>query len=469
MANSDYTVKGSAAFCQSARLVAAITPLQETFEITAFKVLDIAQPKAGEPALINNEIVSVVSFSPTMITVKRGCADTIPQSHALDSRIWFFQSSTGTDGQEHGATETMSVKVLPKTTSTRVPVEGSPPKEIAFNFRFARPYPPGNVKINGVTFDQTSTVNRNNQTMNVTWAHRDRVLQSDQMIGHTEGSVGPEVGTTYTVKIHTQNGAVVETISGLTLPSWSYTRAEFLSQYGVAMSQNGSPVNGYITLESERDGFTSLQQYRHNFTLVTKLESQIDTLTFSGTVVPSQNVRILAGGTLFTYTTIAGDTLSSVANSISNLINANVNYDALSNSNVVTMSGLGGVAYDVTTEIIDQATLVNSSVTNTSTANATTAQVSEFDFDRPIVSGLVLSVTVNGTKATYVVSGSDTATSALQALRNTLNASVGPVVASVSGANIVLTGVVNTPFTVSASSYVQSQLSVARVLTRTAE
>jgi len=270
MANSDYSVTAtSAPFCPNAQIVNAVGPLTTVFDIENLRSTGVDEILAGEAAMINDEIVKVVSISSTELVVARGCADTIPQAHAAGSRIWFFNDSIGYDGREYAGSETVGVKILPKTASSQVPIEYSPPSALTFNFRFARPYAPGLVEVNGDPFTEVKTINPTNDTLSLTWAHRDRVTQFDQLIDHLATSIGPEAGTTYTVKAHrSSDNSVVRTTTGITGASWTYPLATARSDFGITVGAVGAPVvltDGYLTLEAVRDGYTSWQKYRIDF------------------------------------------------------------------------------------------------------------------------------------------------------------------------------------------------------------
>lgn len=45
--------------------------------------------------------------------------------------------------------------------------------------------------------------------MTFSWRHRDRLLQADTLVDNSADSIGPEPGTTYTVRATTLDGALV--------------------------------------------------------------------------------------------------------------------------------------------------------------------------------------------------------------------------------------------------------------------
>lgn len=74
----------------------------------------------------------------------------------------------------------------------------------------------------------------------LSWHHRDRVLQADQLVDASMGSIGPEPGTTYTARVHL-NGVLVETVAGIaggTLENYSYA-GDGLMRIDVAAVCNG--------------------------------------------------------------------------------------------------------------------------------------------------------------------------------------------------------------------------------------
>ncbi len=79
------------------------------------------------------------------------------------------------------------------------------------------------------------------------WAHRDRLLQADRLIEHDAGSIGPEPGTTTTVRIYhalsntllhtTENLAGTSTVYDLDLVNDATIRVEVESRRGALASR----------------------------------------------------------------------------------------------------------------------------------------------------------------------------------------------------------------------------------------
>lgn len=84
----------------------------------------------------------------------------------------------------------------------------------------------------------------------VTWSHRDRTLQADQLIDTTSTSIGPEPGTTYTVRFY-RGGILRSTITGIATnqATWAPGAA------GVVR----------VEVEAVRNGLVSWQALAHSF------------------------------------------------------------------------------------------------------------------------------------------------------------------------------------------------------------
>lgn len=264
MANADYILRaGGYGFCPMGFLASGILELDTAAVMSGYTSPIPNGIRIGMAAMIGNEIVAVTARTGNDLTIGRGCCDTVPAIHVSGAPIWFFDDSIGRDEVEYAGTETIGVKVLPKTTtSASVPITSSPANELTFNLRFTRPYPPGLVQING---DPWFTVNQSNSGAGLilSWAHRDRITQQDQLIDHTVASIGPEVGVTYTIKVYKADNTLVRTTTGLTADNWPYPWATALADFGASTGLQA----GYMTLVAVRDGLDSFQGYTINFEL----------------------------------------------------------------------------------------------------------------------------------------------------------------------------------------------------------
>lgn len=117
-----------------------------------------------------------------------------------------------------------------------------------------RPYPPGNVQINGSRWPASIGAA---EELAITWAHRDRRQQTVNMIRQDEGSIGPEAGTTYTLRIYGETDTLICTASGITGTSYTYQSATEIADSGLGRLNTSLRVE----LESVRGGLASLQKW----------------------------------------------------------------------------------------------------------------------------------------------------------------------------------------------------------------
>lgn len=258
MASSDYTVRGTGILCPIGKLVSAVNPGATAFVLNGYTGMTI---KPGWAGMIDEEIVSVISVDGMTITVVRGCADTIPAPHAANAAIFFFDNYTSSDQREYIGTATIGVKLLMKTASLSFGMPDAPPNKVVFNTRQARPYAPGRVRVNDAVFWTAGLrLDATTPNFNLTWAHRDRLIQNDVLFGHEEDSIGPETGTTYTLRIF--NLAKVEKWKQEGIEGESFVLGRAVA--AAALGATGD-VAGYLTIEAVRDGLSSWQAYVINF------------------------------------------------------------------------------------------------------------------------------------------------------------------------------------------------------------
>ena len=265
MAMTDYSVRGTGNICPTAMLATAVGAGATTLALVAFSSISITAPVVGSGVLVGNEIMKITEVAGMTITVSRGCADTVPTAHPIGRMLWFFDDAYGFDDREYAATETVGVKVLVKSASRQMGVENAPPNKLTFNSRFARPYPPGKVLVNGGPWYGQAALDADVEELVLTWAHRDRITQGDQLFGHELGNIGPEPGTQYEIEVFTNLGVSVALHTAITGTTYIYTAAQ-------AITDLGAPDNlttlGFLRLRSIRGDFQSWQSYKIDFKIV---------------------------------------------------------------------------------------------------------------------------------------------------------------------------------------------------------
>jgi len=276
MANSDYTARGLAlTFCPAAALSAPIAHLATSMTITGYTSPSPNAIRIGSAAMIGEEIVAIVSQAGSTFGIARGCCDTIPAEHDTGEMVWFFDDFVASDNVEYAATETIGVKPLPRTLSGgSVPIPASPPEGLTFNYRFARPYPPGLMRANGVAWFTPVDLTGATVQIVLTWAERNRVSQMDLLVNHTQATVTPEVGQTYTVRVYDDTDTLLATYTGITGTTWTYTVEEITADFS-AESTTG-PIPGYLLFNTVRDSYESGQTYRIDFEFTARSPVETD-------------------------------------------------------------------------------------------------------------------------------------------------------------------------------------------------
>lgn len=243
--NTAWLDAGRVDFCPVAQLGADVGPSGGAWTITG--AVDVDLVRVGSWALIDAEAVRIDAVSPTAITVGRGCLDTVPAAHTAGARIWFAGDYLVTDGREYAAGATARVRLSPKTALGELPLASSPTDTLVTTARHARPYAPGNVRINGASYPASVS-----GAVTVTWAHRSRLLQTaEPIVDTTAASIGPEAGTTYTATLRrADTNAVLETQTGI-----AGTSAAFAITYEGAVVLHLHAVRGGVSSAAHVVGF----------------------------------------------------------------------------------------------------------------------------------------------------------------------------------------------------------------------
>jgi hypothetical protein len=190
--------------------------------------------------------VDAVDAETGEVTIGRGVLDTVPHDHAAATPVLFWDAYGGFDPTEYMTGETVLVKVTPTSGSDEVELVDAVEHEVDMAGRAYRPYPPGDLLVNGLSYDDEPLTGE----LTIEWVGRDRILQtSGELFDHFEAEIGPEAGTTYRVLgyiddvlVHTEEPAVAPFL-------WT------------------PPGEGVVRVEasSKRDGVYSWQAATHEF------------------------------------------------------------------------------------------------------------------------------------------------------------------------------------------------------------
>lgn len=237
----------------SAQLVANVGVFDTSFTIKNRKDLTAATVAPGMAIKIGTEILKLVTLVGNTLTVLRGCVDTIPQAHATNDSVWIYDQYLGNDGREYVSGQTVDAKLVTHTSAGDYSFALTPVNSVIMARRQYRPYPPGKVLVGATRFAEVTSVVGD---VAVTWTYRDRVVQDDSLVDHSAGSIGPEPGTTYNIRVYT-GVTLLRTVTGIVVNNWTY-------DYALAEADGwADPIR--LELESQRATFTSAQKYSFGF------------------------------------------------------------------------------------------------------------------------------------------------------------------------------------------------------------
>lgn len=231
----------------------AALPAEATSVLASLPGLRGPAPVAGDFLLIGTgtddftEIATVQAVDADGYHLNRGMLDTVPRAWAIGVRAFVVPfSSVAVDPTIRSAGEDTSYWLLTRTTIGRLEMAETPQINITMSDRPYRPNRPANVKINGTAF---ATVNAVGQTqLTVTWANRNRALESTQALKWTDGTVAGEAGQTTRIIVSDMSGNVIKSYEGLA---------------GTSKVVPVSDLTGYSSVKVKvvavRDGLESLQ------------------------------------------------------------------------------------------------------------------------------------------------------------------------------------------------------------------
>ena len=191
---SGYVYKAGMNFCPFAITDGAMTKVATTVDITDL----VDTPVDGTWLQIDDELMEVVSLVGDTLTVRRGLLDTVPAEHADNSLIFFWDDFGMHDSTQYSDGDSVDVRLLTVTGDSVLALADGPEDTIAFAGRMARPYPPGQFKINDAYYPTLVICVLD---ISVTWVSRNRLTQNAKpYVGFLDATATAEVGTTYTVR-----------------------------------------------------------------------------------------------------------------------------------------------------------------------------------------------------------------------------------------------------------------------------
>lgn len=217
----------------------------------------------GAYAAIGTEMVAItaIDMEAGTITVDRGVLDTVPVPHAVGAKMWCHQGLFGLDRTDRAVGESVEVKMLTATSIGVLEFDDAPVDVLVTTGRMMRPYPPGNVQINGSRWPVSIGAS---DELAVSWAHRDRTVQTVTLGRQDEGNIGPESGVSYTLRIYGETDTLLRTVTGITGTAYTYLAADEEADSGFVPARLNTSLR--VELESVRGSLVSWQQW--NLTVI---------------------------------------------------------------------------------------------------------------------------------------------------------------------------------------------------------
>jgi hypothetical protein len=274
-----FVERNIAGFDAGAELVGDIGLRDTVFSFTSGSSMELVTAAIGTP------IVLVSRADPTIqeycrlddidlltgeLTVARGCIDTVLHEFKKGDKIWFQSHAPTTDFRDYSTSEIVQVKLLTRTSSEQLDAALADTDEVDIGGRQGRPYPPGNLRVNGDPYELNVVSTAGDREL--TWSHRDRITQANFLLEHSAGSTGPESGITYTIRVY--DGAdpepttVLRVVSLIAGTSWTYTNGMDIV--------DGQLPSYWFTLESVRGTFHSWQRYEFRLYRVGAFDDDFD-------------------------------------------------------------------------------------------------------------------------------------------------------------------------------------------------
>lgn len=185
-------------------------------------------------------------------TVRRGVLDTVPRAWPAGTPVWAFDPMNrfSVDPTMRADGEDVVYRFTPVTSAGQLSTESAPDKATTVSERPYQPYRPANVLFDGVALFGGTFAPEPDVDVTVTWARRNRVTETGQLLVWDDADVVPEDGQTTYVVIRDLLGVEVYRAENLTGTS-----------HVIPAVSIGAMFDGYtISLGSAREEFTSLYE-----------------------------------------------------------------------------------------------------------------------------------------------------------------------------------------------------------------
>lgn len=249
-ADASYTPVGSLSLpIGKADTSFTVTPLVD------FSVMNVDET-AEVVLVVGQELMALDTLdgSTGAMAVRRGVADSVPQAHLANSKVYILTPSMAKDATTRLVGDLVYYKAQPISSGAILPLENAVAVPYTYSRRAERPYPPGALKINGLPWPAGVVFG----DVVISWAHRDRLTQTAGLSDYTTASIGPEAGTTYTVEIFS-GATLLRSVPNISGTTYTYAQADIVA--------DGAPSALTVSVKSVRSGLDSRYAATHTFTI----------------------------------------------------------------------------------------------------------------------------------------------------------------------------------------------------------
>ncbi|MGA0610574.1 phage tail protein [Caldimonas sp. KR1-144] len=367
---ADFELQGTGGFVPSAMLAADISQADTVLPIEG--AIDLGEVEVGELVIIGEGSgaewakVQAIDVDAMEISVARGVLDTTPQDHAAGALLFFDDALSASDRIERATGEEVDFKLLTIATGGTLAIEAATEVSRTAAQRQVRPYPPGNLRVNGQAYPSSVF-----GAPLVQWSHRNRLQQTADIVEQDEGDIGPEPGTSYSGWVYDDDSdALITSAVGISGTSWTpfipggrNVRLEVGSVRGGIESwqrqvRRFSSVDGVILLESGENLVTEAGDYvtEEKPTLELPAFTHTLTATFSGTFSAAEIYYVTIGvsgypATLKTVSAAGKTSFAEMANALAAELMANgpgIGSIEVSGNSVIVKANAPFVTYAVT-------------------------------------------------------------------------------------------------------------------------
>lgn len=241
-------VQGVGDFMPYMLIANGISPTDTKF--TYNTVSDVGDINVGEVAVIGDERVVIRKVFGNEITIDRGVDDTIPASHSAGDAVKVIGDDMFIGDEVYAEGQLEEFKLLTTTPQGTLAEADAPSDNITFTGRQGRPFPPGNVMLEGENWP--TNIDDQIGHIVVEFATRNRLQQTSGYLSWFSPDVTNEPNVQYAVEIKNDQGAVVASNMNMTSP------------YQLDTSSMATGVHT-VKVWSHRNSIDSLFAYEHTF------------------------------------------------------------------------------------------------------------------------------------------------------------------------------------------------------------